>query len=95
MIVSKQSQFFITDSENNLILDLELDTEYTHISEPLQPDTKYCKNITVQCRQVNQSQGVIYIFCLPSKKIISEHPYELSVEGDALFLVYSPSSAFK
>ena len=60
MILSRRSQFFTTNSENTLILDLELDTEYTHLSDPLQPDDKYCKNITVQCREVHQPIGIIY-----------------------------------
>ncbi len=42
------------------IIDLEIDTEYTHVSDPVNHQDFYCRNITAQCREVNQTTGIIY-----------------------------------
>ena len=42
------------------VIDLEIDTEYTHVSDPVNHQDFYCRNITAQCREVNQTTGIIY-----------------------------------
>ena len=42
------------------IIDLEIDTEYTHVSDLVHHHDFYCRNITAQCREINQTTGIIY-----------------------------------
>lgn len=45
----------------NLYFPVELDTEYTHPTYNLNhPSHEICTNITVQCRAIDHSQGIIY-----------------------------------
>ena len=78
MILSKQSQLFTTTSENTLIIHLEIDTEYTHVEDLLQPEGYYCKNITAQCREINQDIGIIYShpdIALESRHKVFKHDF--------------------
>jgi hypothetical protein len=46
---------------NNLYFPVEIDTEYTHPTYDLnRPTHEICTNITVQCRAVDHTQGIIY-----------------------------------
>ena len=38
------------------VIDLEIDTEYTHVSDPVNHHDFYCRNITAQCREINQTR---------------------------------------
>lgn len=72
MNIKVNSNIFTTDSQGNLHLDIDIDTEYAHIAEPLNPKLKYCKNLTVQCRERHQDKGVI--FAHPDIALEARHP---------------------
>ena len=66
------NNIFTTDSQGNLHIDIDIDTEYAHIASLLNPKLKYCKNLTVQCRERHQDKGII--FAHPDIALEARHP---------------------